>query len=34
MVDGVGKEVNGGHGHVVNIGEDPMEIRTRDEVVG
>ncbi len=33
MVDGVGEEVNGDHDHV-NIGEDPMEIRARNEVVG
>jgi hypothetical protein len=34
VANGVGEEVNGGHDHVANIGEDPIEIKDGDEVVG
>jgi hypothetical protein len=30
----VEEEANGGHDHVVDISEDPVEIGAKDEVVG
>ncbi len=34
VANGVEEEANGGHDHVANINEDPMEIRAKDEIVG